>query len=146
MKTVAQNRRARFDLDIIETVTAGIALTGQEVKSCRLGQASLMGSYVSFLHGTPVLKNVNIPRYRYSSPVEGYDPMRDRRLLLSKKDISRLEALTQERGMALVPLAMTAGTFVKLELGIGRGRKNIDKRQRIRERETDRRMRRGDAE
>ncbi len=146
MKTVAQNRRALFDLDIVEKITAGIVLTGQEVKSCRMGQASLLGSYVSFLHGTPILKQMKIPPYRFASGIEGYDPNRDRILLLSKAQIARMEALSQERGMTLVPLTMIAGKCIKLELGVGRGRKRIDKRQRIRERETERRLRRGDAE
>ena len=143
VKVVAQNRRAKFDLDIQETVEAGILLTGQEVKSCRLGQISLAGSYISFYSGVPTLKQAKIAPYKYASDLESYEPGRDRPLLLRKEQMRKLEAMAAEKGIAIVPLEVRAGRFIKLLLGVGKGRKRLDKRQRIREREVGRRLREG---
>ncbi len=146
MKTVAQNRRARFDYEITDTVEAGIQLSGQEVKSCRLGQVSLAGSYVSFMSGKPVIKAMKISPYAYASGLEGYDPGHDRILLIKKSEIERLQSASNEKGMTVVPLEVHAGKFIKVLIGIGKGRKRLDKRQRIKERETGRRMRMGREE
>lgn len=143
MKVVAINRRARFDFEILDTVEAGIVLTGQEVKSCRAGNAHLAGAYVSFLGGKPVLKKASIAPYKFALPLPSYDPLRDRPLLLKRNEARKLEAASEEKGMAMVPLEMRAGRFIKVLVGIGRGRKRIDKRQRIKERETGRRLREG---
>lgn len=143
MKTVAQNRRAKFDYEILETVEAGIRLTGPEVKSCRLGQISLLGSYVSFFGGKPLLKQAKISPYKYSGPMPEYDPGHDRELLLRKNQAAKLEAAQSEKGISIVPLEVQAGKFIKVLIGIGRGRKRIDKRQRIKEREIGRKMREG---
>jgi SsrA-binding protein len=143
MKIVAQNRRARFDYDITETVEAGIMLSGQEVKACRLGQISLVGSYVSFFGGKPVLKQAKISVYKYAGVLPDYDPGHDRALLLKKSELVKLEALQAEKGVALIPLEIHAGKFIKLLLGVGRGRKRFDKRQKIKEREVGRRVREG---
>jgi len=143
MKVVARNRRARYDYDILETVEAGVVLTGQEVKSCRLGHINLVGSYVSFLRGKPVLKNAGISPYPFASGLEGYDPGRDRPLLLSKTDIRKLQAAADEKGVTVLPLEVRAGRHVKVLLGLGRGRKKHDKREQIRERDVRRRLREG---
>ncbi len=143
MKTVAQNRRARFDYAITDTVEAGIVLTGPEVKSARLGNVNLAGSYLSFLGGKPVLKNASIAPYSYAAHDPDYQPGRDRVLLLRKAESDRLQAAVAEKGVTVIPLEVKAGKYVKVVLGIGRGRKTIDKRQRIRERETGRRLREG---
>ncbi len=143
MKTVAQNRRAKFDYEILETVEAGIMLTGPEVKSCRMGQVSLLGSYVSFFGGKPVLKQAKISLYKYSGPMPDYDPGHDRELLLRKNQAAKLEAAQAEKGISIVPLEVQAGKFIKVLIGIGRGRKRIDKRQRIKERDVKRRVREG---
>lgn len=139
---VANNRRARFDFDIDETVEAGMILEGQEVKSCRAGHVNLAGAYVSFLGGKPILKRAKISPYAFASPVD-YDPERDRPLLLSKQELKRLETAAEEKGMSIVPLEIRAGRFIKVLLGIGRGRKKIDKRQKIKEREMGRKVREG---
>ena len=143
MKIVAQNRRARFDYEILDTVEAGIVLTGQEVKSCRLGQVSLLGSYVSFVSGSPILKAMKISPYAYASDLDDYDPGHDRPLLLKKNQIVKLQTSSSEKGMSVVPLEVHAGAFIKVLIGIGRGRKRIDKRQHIKEREVGRRLRSG---
>ncbi|MEI8229580.1 MAG: SsrA-binding protein SmpB [Candidatus Peregrinibacteria bacterium] len=142
MKTVSENRRARFDYEILETVEAGMMLTGQEVKSCRMGHINLTGSYVSFHSGKPILKNASIARYVHTSKLEPYDEHRDRPLLLSRADIRKLTTRTEEKGLTVVPLAVHAGRFIKLLIGIGRGRKSIDKRQHIKEREVERVLKR----
>ncbi len=143
MKIVAENRRARFDYEILDTVEAGIMLTGQEVKSCRTGNISLAGSYISFLGGRPVLKKASIAPYKFALPLPDYDPTHDRPLLLKKSEARKIEAASEEKGMSVVPLEVRAGKFIKVVIGVGRGRKRIDKRQRIKERETGRKLREG---
>lgn len=143
MKTVAQNKRARFDYDIVDTVEAGIMLTGQEVKSCRLGNMNLSGSYVSFTTGTPVLKASTIAKYRFAASVDDYNPTRDRVLLLTKNQSERLQSQLQEKGISLVPLEVKAGRYIKVILGLGKGKKSHDKRQSIKKRDVERRLREG---
>jgi len=142
MKVVSQNRRARFDFAIVETVEAGLMLTGPEVKSCRSGHINLAGSYVSFLGGKPVLKNAKIAHYAFSRR-EGHEESRDRILLLQQSESDRLQRSLEEKGMSLVPLEVHAGRYVKVLLGLGRGRKRVDKRQKIKEREMGRKLREG---
>jgi SsrA-binding protein len=144
MKTVAKNKRARFDYEILEQIEAGIILTGQEVKSARVGNADLRGAYVSFASGKPVLKNATIQPYRYASNLSGYDPGQDRALLLTKKEADRFLGFSQEKGMTVLPLEIRCGRMVKVLIGAGRGRKKEDKRQRIKEREVERKLRRGE--
>lgn len=141
MKTVAQNRRARFDYDIAETIEAGIQLTGPEVKSCRAGQVNLSGAYVSFLGGKPVLKQMKISHYAYARKDDQLEPDRDRELLLKSAELGRIEALQNEKGTAIIPLEVRAGRFIKVLLGVGRGRKRLDKRQKIKERSIEKRLR-----
>lgn len=143
MKTVAQNRRARFDYDIIDTVDAGIILTGQEVKSCREGNMNLSGAYVSFATGTPVLKASTIAKYRFASTAEDYNPTRDRVLLLKKNQTERLQTELQEKGVSLVPLEVKAGKHIKVVLGLGKGKKLHDKRQSKKKQDIERRLREG---
>ncbi len=144
MKVVAQNRRARFDYEILETVEAGIVLTGQEVKSCRAGHVNLSGAYVSFLGGRPTLKKAKIQKYRYAGDIGAYDPERDRPLLLKKREADRLLGKAQEKGITVLPLEVRASHHIKVLLGLGRGRKKHDKRERIKERDLQRRLKRGE--
>ncbi len=146
MALVAQNRRARFDFEILETLEVGIKLTGPEVKSCRNGHVNLAGAYVSFLGGNATIKHLTISPYQQAAPSERPDPERERPLLLKKNEIERLQAMSAEKGIAIIPLEVHAAKYIKLLLGIGRGRKTIDKRQRIKERDTERNMRKGQQE
>ncbi len=141
MKIVAKNRRARFDYEILDTVEAGIVLTGPEVKSCRAGQINLAGAYVSFLSGVPMVKGMKISPYAYASNGASYSSGHDRLLLLKKNEIVKIENAAHEKGMTIVPLEVHAGKFIKVLLGLGKGRKRLDKRQRIKEREISRRVR-----
>lgn len=144
MKTVASNRRARFDYEITDTVLAGIVLTGQEVKSCRAGHVDLSGSYVSFYGGRPLIKHLKISPYAYAaSQLDGYDPGHDRQLLLSKTEATKLEEASEQKGITIIPLEVQAGKFVKILIGLGRGRKTIDKRRTIKERDVEKRLRQG---
>lgn len=140
---MAQNRRARFDYEMLESIEAGIILMGPEVKSCRAGQVSLAGAYVSFLGGKPMLKHATIAKYAYAASVADYDPERDRELLLGKSQSIRLQSSVAEKGISIIPLEVRAGKYIKVLLALARGRKTIDKRQRIKEREMDRRIREG---
>ena len=144
MAVVAKNRRARYDYEIVDTVEAGLMLSGQEVKSCRSGNVNLSGAYVSFLNGKPIIKSMKISPYTYASNIGDYDPGRDRSLLLKKSEIFKLLSATQEKGVTVIPLEVKAGKHIKLVLGVGKGRKRLDKRQRIRERDVERKMKKGE--
>ena len=143
MKVVAKNRRARHDYEIVDTLEAGIILTGQEVKSVRQGHMNLAGAYVSLLTGKAVLKNASIAPYAYASNLENYNPDQDRELLLRKAERSKLETKLAEKGVSLVPLEVKAGKFIKVVLGLGKGKKTIDKRQSIKEKDLKRKMKKG---
>jgi SsrA-binding protein len=144
MKSVAQNRRARFDYEISDTLEAGIVLTGQEVKSCRLGHADLRGSYVSFTNGKPILKSAKIMKYAFASQLEGYDPGHDRPLLLKKSELEKLASLAAEKGSTIIPMEIRVGKYIKVLLGVAKGRKTADKRARIKEREMEKRLKKGE--
>ncbi len=120
-----------------------MVLTGHEVKSCRLGHVDLRGSYVSFWQGKPILKSAKIMKYAFASGLEGYDPGHDRPLLLKKDEVAKLEALSAEKGIAIIPLEVHVGKYIKIVLGIARGRKTVDKRAKIKERDVERRMKKG---
>lgn len=142
MKVVAANRRARFDFEITDTVEAGIQLTGQEVKSCREGHVNLAGAYVLFANGKPVLKKAKISLYTFATAPD-YDPERDRPLLLKKSELEKLAKHADAKGMTVVPLEVRAGKYIKVLLGIGRGKKSIDKRQKIKEADIARKLKQG---
>jgi SsrA-binding protein len=139
-RAVASNRRARHDYEILERLEAGLVLTGSEVKSLRSGRASLSEAFARVRHGEVWLENMHIPPYAQGER-RGYDPRRDRKLLLHRKEIERLVGKTAERGLALVPLRVyfTHG-LAKVELGLGRGKREFEKRQAIAEREHRREM------
>lgn len=143
MKVVASNRRAKFDYELIETVEAGVVLTGGEVKSCRMGHIDLRGSYISFRAGVPILRQVNIQPYRFASNVSEA-PDRDRVLLLSKHEIEKLAAMSDQQGVTVIPIEVRAGKHIKIVLAAAKGRKTIDKRRKIKEKDITRRLRRGE--
>ena len=144
MKIIASNRRAKFDYEIVDRVEAGIVLTGQEVKSARMGHVDLRGSYVSFLNGKAVLKQAKISPYAFASGIDDYNPGRDRPLLLKKNELEKLRTQSEQKGVTIIPLEVHAGTFIKVLLGLAKGRKTIDKRTVIREREMSKKLRKGE--
>jgi SsrA-binding protein len=129
------NKKARFEYDIERTYTAGIILTGQEVKSLRLKHASLTGSYVKIIGDDVVLLNAQINPYAYAITTD-YDPKRTRKLLLKKREILELSEWQTNKNRALIPLSIDAkGRYIKLEIGVGRGLKHFDKRKKLKERD-----------
>lgn len=136
MKILAKNRRAHFDYEIGEKLEAGVVLSGQEVKSAKSGNVSLTGSYARVHAGQASLINATIKPYTHASGLDSYQPTRSRRLLLHKHEIRKLENRLNEKGLTLVPLEIYAKKgLVKLLLGVGRSKKQIDKRETIKRRE-----------
>jgi SsrA-binding protein len=141
-KIIAQNRKARHDYSILETFEAGIALTGTEVKSLRLGRASLVDGFASIDDGEVYLRNVHIPEYLQGSWTN-HEPRRTRKLLLHKGEILRMIGKTKESGLTLVPLSLYfSDGKVKVELALARGKRSYDKRQDLARRDADREVRR----
>lgn len=147
MKTIAFNKRVKFDYEILETHEAGIVLRGHEVKSAKQGNVSLKGAYVIIQHTGPQGKpeawilNMHIGLYKQAGKMPQYEPTRSRKLLLHKKEIDYLMGKQKEKGLTLVPISLyTKKGQIKLEFGIGRGKKKIDKREKIKEREAKRRI------
>ncbi len=140
VKVVTTNRRARRNFEILETLEAGIVLVGSEVKSLRAGQVDLKDGYASIAGGEAWLYSVHIAPYGFSGPA-GHDPERSRKLLLHRRQIDRLGAQIAEKGLTLVPLSVYfKDGIVKVELGLGKGRRTYDKRRAIRQREEEREM------
>ncbi len=136
-----RNKRANFDYAISETFTAGIELTGTEIKSIRLGKASLVDTFCYVADGQVWIKNMYIAEYFYGT-YNNHKARRDRRLLLNKKEIAKLAKCGKETGFTIVPLKVFINDrgLAKMVIGIGRGKKEYDKRQSIREREDKRAM------
>lgn len=134
-----KNRRARFDYDISETFTAGMVLTGTEIKSIRQGKAGLTDTFCFITNGEVWIKNMYISEYFYGS-YNNHESRRDRKLLLNKKEIQKLEKYFKEKGYTIVPLKVFINEkgLAKILIGIGRGKKEYDKRQSIKEREAER--------
>jgi SsrA-binding protein len=143
MKLAASNRRALADYTVLETVEAGIALTGTEVKSIRDGGANLKGGYAQIERGEVFLYDCHVSPYEQGNRYNP-DPRRKRKLLLRSAEIARLAGKVAERGLTLVPLKLYFSDrgLVKVELGLGRGKREYDKKERIRERESRREVER----
>ncbi len=142
MEKLAENRRARFDYDISETIEAGIELLGHEVKSVRSGQMNIAGSHALIRGGEAWLLNATIPAYQPLNAPENYDPKRTRRLLLKKEEIKSLVGKIKEK-YSLIPLrAYAKNNRIKIELGLGRPRKKYDKRELLKKRTMEGEMRR----
>lgn len=142
MKTLSTNRRARFDYEILEKFKAGIELTGHEAKSIKMGGASIAGAYAVARNGELFLIGMDVPSFQPKNAPPDYDPKRTRKLLLNRWEINELLGKLRTN-LTLVPLSVyTDRGLVKIELGLGRGRKKKDKRELIKKRETEREIRR----
>lgn len=148
MPALATNKRARYDYEISDTYEAGMVLLGHEVKSIKTGHISLKGSFVTIKKNTNkkipefYLTNAHIPLYKSANQNIAYNPERPRKLLLHKKQIAHLIGKKQEQGLTLVPLKIyTKHNLIKLAFGIGKGKKKHDKREAIKKRDTDRKIR-----
>lgn len=131
-----KNRRATFDYEISDTYTAGLVLTGTEIKSIRAGKASLADSYCLIENGEVWVKGMHVAEYFYGS-YNNHATRRDRKLLLSKKEIAKLVKASQDPGYTVIPLRIFISDrgYAKLVIGVARGKKQYDKRQSIKERE-----------
>ena len=140
IRVVTNNKKARHDYHIIDTIEAGIALKGSEVKSIREGKVSLQDAYARFKKGELWLIGMHIAPYKQAA-FEQPDPRRDRKLLLHKRELKRLFRQTEEKGITIVPLKIYFKKhLVKVELGIARGKKQYDKRAAIAERDQKREL------
>jgi SsrA-binding protein len=142
-RNVTVNRKARHDYEILETYEAGLVLTGPEVKSVRQGKVSLAEAYAKVNKGELWLYNMHIAPY---DPVlqRNYDPRQPRKLLMHRREIDRLMGLTQQRGLTLIPLRVYLNErgYAKVELGLARGKRKVDRRREIIEREMKREVER----
>jgi len=140
---LSENRKAYFNYEIRDKFSAGMVLFGHEVKSIRTGKMSLVGSYVTLRNNEAYLTGANIHPYQPKNITEGYNPKRDRRLLLRKNEINELIGKTEQKGLTLAPLKVyTVKGLIKLEFAIAKGKKKADKRESIKKRESDREIRR----
>jgi SsrA-binding protein len=141
-KNVVTNRRARHEYFILESVEAGLALKGTEVKSLRAGSANLQDGYVIVRRGELWLVGMHVSPFEKGN-INNHDPVRDRKLLLHRKEIRKLTVKLQEKGLALIPLRVYfKKNIAKVEIGLCRGKKFFDKRETIKQRDVERQIRR----
>ena len=136
-----RNKRATFDYELIEKYNAGIVLAGTEIKSIRMGKASLVDSYCYFVNGELWLKNMNISEYKdgtYNNHVE----RRERKLLLQRKELKKLDRKVKESGLSIVPtrLFINESGYAKVQIALAKGKKEYDKRQSLKEKDDKRMM------
>jgi SsrA-binding protein len=136
-----KNKRATFDYELVETFTAGLVLTGTEIKSIRLGKASLVDTYCMFERGELWVRNMHIAEYFYGT-YNNHNPRRERKLLLNKTELRKLSRLTKETGFTIIPtrLFLNEKGLAKLVIAAAKGKKEYDKRQALREKEDKRSM------
>ena len=140
----ASNPKASFDYEILETIEAGIALEGQEVKSIKNGGASIKGSYVKIINEEPFLIGAIVSPYQPANTPKNYDPQRSRKLLLSKKEIINLTDESKASRVTLVPIKLYGKKgLIKLLIGVARGKKKYDKRESIKKKDVARAKQRG---
>jgi SsrA-binding protein len=140
VKVLATNRKARHDYHIEETFEAGISLQGNEVKSIRQGRANLRDGYAAFERGELFLRNCHVSPYEQAGQFHA-DPLRPRKLLMRREQLRRLLGKVEEKGLTLVPLSLyLKGPYVKVSLGLARGKKEYDRREAIKAREAEREL------
>jgi len=143
MKLIQKNKLAYFNYKILEKFEAGIVLTGAEVKSVKKGQIDLKGSYVTIHNNEAWLINAHISPYKMASSQKDYDPTRARKLLLKQKEIKSLIGKEKAQGLTIVPISVyIIRRLVKIKLGLARGKKKADKRESIKKRDVNRKIRR----
>ncbi len=143
MNIITKNKKALFNYEILEKFQAGIVLTGQEVKSIKLGRINLQGSFVVLKGEEVYMVGANVPPYQPKNLRIEYNPSQSRKLLLTKHEISQLIGKSQQQGLTMIPLVVyTNKGKIKIEIAIVKGKKKFDKREKIKNRETDREIRR----
>jgi len=139
MPTIAKNKKARFDYEILETYEAGIVLHGFEVKAVRLGHISLKGAYVTIKDEEVYLLNAHISPYQPANMPKDYDPTRMRKLLLKRSEINAFLSKAKGQGLTLLPLSVyTKKAKIKIEVALGRGKRKHEKREKIKKKDTER--------
>lgn len=137
--SLISNKKASFNYEITEKLVAGVELFGFEVKSLRKGQGSLESSYVTVRGGEAFLIGAFVPPFQENNTPKNYDPYRNRRLLLTKTEIKKLVDIESAKGLTIIPLSVyNRGRILKIDLGVGKGKKKYDKRQTIKKRDTER--------
>ena len=146
MPTLIENKKAGWNYELLETIEAGIELAGHEVKAVRAGHGSLAGAYVTIRGGIGLspqayLRGATISPYQVGNTPKEYEPARDRRLLLSRRELDRLAGASARQGLTLMPLQLySKGRHLKLSLALARGKKKHDKRETLKRREAEREM------
>lgn len=137
---IAKNPVAYHNYEIMDTLEAGIVLTGTEIKSIRAGKVNLKDSYVTIRKGEPYVYSMHISPYEHGN-IFNKDPLRDRKLLLKQREINKLIGFIQQKGYSLIPICLYfKGNFVKMELGIGKGKKLYDKREDLKKKDAQRQL------
>ncbi|MBK8381904.1 MAG: SsrA-binding protein SmpB [Ignavibacteria bacterium] len=140
IKIITSNRKANFEYSILSKYEAGIVLFGTEVKSLRDSKVNIQDSYGRIINDEVWLINASINEYKFGN-INNHDPLRNRKLLLNKREIRKIKQELQEKGLTLVPLKIYfKGSKIKIELGIAKGKKLYDKRESIKKRETERKL------
>jgi SsrA-binding protein len=143
MSSYAENRKARFNYEFLEKYETGIELLGTEVKSVRGGQMSLEGAFVIIRGSEAYLINANIPPYQIKNAPKDYEPLRNRKLLLTKKEINELAGSEKNKSLTIVPISVyNKNRKIKVEIALVKGKKKFDKRETLKKRDTDREIRR----
>jgi len=143
MPSLLENKKVRFDYEVLEKLDAGIELFGFEVKSLRKGNGSLIGSHITVRGNEAFLIGATIPPFQPANAPKDYNPSRNRKLLFTKMEIKELLNTEKQKGLTMVPISVyNKGRKLKLSVGIVRGKKKFDKRQSIKKRESDRETRR----
>jgi len=143
MASYAENRKARFNYEFLEKYETGIELLGTEVKSIRGGQMSLEGAFIIIRGGEAFLINANIPPFQPKNAPKDYDPLRNRKLLLTKKEIAELAGSEKNKSLTIVPISVyNKNRKIKVEIALVKGKKKFDKRETLKKRDTDREIRR----
>ena len=144
MSTLAKNKRAYFDYNILEKYEAGIVLYGYEVKAVKLGHISLQGSYVVIKNSETFLLNMHVSAYQAANMPKDYDPTRSRKLLLKHSEVNSLIGKSKAQGLTLLPLSVyTKRGKIKIEIGLAKSKKKYEKRELIKKRDIEREMRTG---
>lgn len=136
IKNIAKNPTARHNYDIIDTIEAGIVLTGTEIKSIRNGKVNLKDSYAALQNGEVYVYSMHISPYEHGN-IFNKDPLRNRKLLLNKREIFRLAGMIKQKGYTLIPISLYfKNNIVKVELGVGKGKKLYDKREDLKKKDS----------
>lgn len=143
MKVIVKNKKAHLEYNIIETYTCGIVLKGTEIKSIRAGKVNINDAYCIFLWDELWIKNMHIAEYQYGN-IYNHDPKRDRKLLLNRHELKRLQTKNKEKGMTIIPIKLFINErgLAKLEIALAKGKKLYDKRESIKKRDIQRELER----